>query len=554
MPESKEDESLKYSKEVAKGSFWTLSGSMVFYAFSFVFTIFVARFFPMEQVGLFYLAAGIISLPDLVTDLCLSNSLARYIPFFEAKGERGREHQLINLSFGAVIASSVFLIAAFWLSAGWLAYALHNPSLAYIIQLVTPFLLANNLLKVSAAYLRGRTDMKGSSILQIVQNSLKLAFTVLFFYLAGASAAVLSMALILSLLCAFIFFFLKYYPAVRRLPQPAHPRSGAAVLRELVPFGLTMTLLSSFWIIFQSSNQILLGYLTEPAKAAGAIAVFSIVSNLASVLAVFPGAVTGIFLPLISRLYGKGAIHQMGPLAYTAQRWALFLAMPIAAIMIVFSADALDLIYGNSYAAGAVAMSIIVAAFLIRSLSDALSLSLSATRNMGLQLKVMLIAGLVSLALSVLLIPVFGITGSALALFAGFGVTTILLRGYTLKTLGFGFAPGLWRILLSGVLTLAVLFLIRPSALALSHALLDASFGGLYAGKAVQIAYLGAMSAISFAVFQLFIVAFKCLKRNDISLFIKGLRKMGVPDSLAAPLISVVSVGLEREPRFGTSG
>jgi len=396
--------------------------------------------------------------------------------------------------------------------------------------------------------------MKGASILQIVQNGLKLAFTASLFYLAGASAATLALALVLSLACAFLFFFLKNYPDVRRLPRPPHPQSGTAMLRELVPFGLTMTLLSSFWVLFQSSNQMLIGYLTEPSKAAGAIAVFSIAGNLAFVLAVFPGAVTGIFLPLISRLYGKGAIHQMGPLAHTAQRWALFLAMPVAAAMIAFSADALELLYGNGYAAGATAMSIIVAAFLIRSLSDTLSLSLSATRNMRLQLRAMLVAGLSSLALSAFLIPGFGITGSALALFAGFGLMTILLRGYTAKMLGFGFAPGLWRILLSGALTLAVLLSIRPPALALAHGFLDACLGGLYGGKAVLMICLAAMAAVSFALFQLFIMAFRCLRENDLALLIRGLRKIGVPDSAAARIRSVLAMGVEREPRGRPSG
>jgi O-antigen/teichoic acid export membrane protein len=283
----------------------------------------------------------------------------------------------------------------------------------------------------------------------------------------------------------------------------------------------------------------LLGFLMEPSRAAEAVAVFSISANLALVLVVFPGAISSIFFPLISRLYGKGAFQQMGALANTAQRWALFLTIPVAAVMAVFSGDLLAALYWESYVGGAAAMSIIVLALLIRSLSDTFSLSLSATRSIAPQLKVMLVSGMVAIAMSILLIPILGMLGSAMALLSGFALATVLLRRQTMKILGFGFAPGIWKILLAGILSCSLLFLARYYSSPWIS--LD-----IYQSKLIHLAYLAAMGAFSFLLFHLFAIIFKCLKKNDLAVLEKGLKKIGVPKMIAAPIQKIMSLGLER--------
>ena len=76
------------SREVAKGSFWSLAGSVFFKLSSLLYVVLLARAASQDDIGTFYLALSAMSLIWVFSDLGISGALTRYVPFFEGTAIR----------------------------------------------------------------------------------------------------------------------------------------------------------------------------------------------------------------------------------------------------------------------------------------------------------------------------------------------------------------------------------------------------------------------------------------------------------------------------------
>ncbi|MBI5046934.1 oligosaccharide flippase family protein, partial [Candidatus Micrarchaeota archaeon] len=111
------EEISEHSKEVAKGSFWSIFGSIVFKLISFLYVILLARAASQEDVGIFYLSLGIVTIVSFVSDLGLPSALIRYVPYYEGKKELGKINQLLKMSYVGVTVVGAVITIILWVGA-----------------------------------------------------------------------------------------------------------------------------------------------------------------------------------------------------------------------------------------------------------------------------------------------------------------------------------------------------------------------------------------------------------------------------------------------------
>lgn len=533
----------QHSAEVAKGSFWSLAGNALFKLVSFAYVVLIARAASQEDIGTFYVALSAMSLIWVFSDVGISGAFTRYVPYFEGKGERGKIRDLLFTSFRCLGLLSLLLIAILFWQADAIGALYSNPSLPEAIRILSAYVLLGNLFRLNYLYLQGIADIRSSQLYQNLQNLMKLVFTLALFYMFGASVATISAGFVLSFLAAFLISFIPVFRSAMAMSGPEH-LGRHELVSEIIPLGMTVAVVQYFSTIIASCDKLILGYVADPSSSAAMVAVYSMALTLASVLMVFPGSVGSIFLPIVSRLSGKNDLAGMRDVMATAQRWSLFITLPVAIVMVAFSSDMLTVFYGIDYASGALAMSLFTIGLAIASFSFMVSLALTAMRLVKIELMVAAACGIINIVLNALLIPQYGMVGAAAASVASFLISALLLSHYAVKLIGYRSPPESYKLLLSMASVLLVVLLVRPPISQAASSIIAQAGAGEYLPKAIYLAILGALIFASGALFVAASLALKCFRGEDVSLMRKVLAKAGVPEPLSAMAEKVASYGV----------
>ncbi len=537
----------EHSKTVARGSFWSLAGGVFFKLVSFFYAILVARAAAQDDVGLFNLTLSIVTIAMVFSDLGLISSLQRFVPYYEGRGEKGKIRSLLRSAYWIVLAGGVLFTAALWLASDTLGSVYQSPRLPDAVRLFSTFIIIGGIFRLHYTYMQGRTDIRSMQAVQNMQNLLKLLLTAVLFYFFGPTVPAMVAGFVLSHVIAIA----ASAPYMRKdsadLPRASMLPSGE-LLREVLPLGIMLSVLNTFVIAISSADRILLGYLTEPSAALRTVAIYSYAATLSVVLITLPAAIEAIFLPVISRLVGKDDLSAIRSATDTAQRWTLLLSMPLAIVMMVFSGDIIATLFGAAYRPGALAMSIITFAYLLRCYASGLANVLAAMRLVGLELKVYLLVAAVNVGLNIMLIPRFGMEGSAAATVAGFAVMLAAFGYYSKKAFGFSFKPEIYKITAAGLFAFTAILLLSSFLSGFASSL--PSFGGgelaAYSSKVVYLAYLCLLMALSGAIFGASCILLRCLHPEDVSLLDKVLLKARVPPGMAGIVVRAASLGLNR--------
>jgi O-antigen/teichoic acid export membrane protein len=535
-----------YSKEMAKGSIWAITGQVFFKFISFFYFVLIARAASQEDVGLFLITFGIMSFVAIFSHLGFPASLTRYVPYFEGLKQKGKIRDMLRLSYVLLTVFGLLFTFVIWLAADWIGEVYEKPMLPDAIRMFSVFLLLNNIFSVNVYYLQGRADIKSMQLVQNVQNFFKLVLTAVFFLAFGASLYTLIGGFLTSYLLALIVSLPIVHMKIRDLPKKDGGISKRQLWEEMLPFGLMLTIVSSLWLIIQVSDKLLLAYLVEPAKAAEIVAIYALATTAAAVLIMFPVSIGSIFLPILSRLAGKEDYKQMRSVTEAAQRWVLFVTIPTAIVLGTFSGDILNAFYGPAYATGALAMSIFVLGILVKSFSMMYSFALAALRLVKVELTIAFLTALANILLNILLIPMYGMEGAALASVISLFLMLALSLYYSKKLFDFRFHPCVYKMAFAGLVAFLIVLALQP---ALSSFLpsLSVSGGGelhAYASKVLYLVYVMLLTGIAVFLFMALSLLFKCFMKEDIILMKKTMRKVRSPASLIKLAERIASFGL----------
>ena len=535
----------QHSREVARGSLWSLAGSAFFKLTSFAYVVMLAHAASQDDIGVFYLALSALSLVWVLSDLGISGAFLRYVPFYEGRNEHGKIKELFTISYRYTTAFSFVLVAMLFYHAGGIGEFYSSPLLPDAIRMLSAYVLLGNLFRINYIYTQGRADIKASQAYQNLQNLLKLVLTAALFWLYGPSVATIAAGFVLSFALALLASSIPVFRSVSSIAGGGSI-SRTELVSEIVPLGILIAVVQSFYTIVSSSDRLMLGFMAGPAAASGLVAVYTMATTLALVLMVFPASVGNIFLPVVSRLAGKNDMDAMRAAMATAQRWSLFITLPVAAVMVVFSGDMLAVFYGSSYAPGALAMSLFTLGMVASAFSYPIALTLTALRLVRIELHVAAAVAGANVLLNLLLIPAFSMEGAAFASAAGFVLGAALFTHFAGKHIGFRHPPEAFRLLAAACGVLLIMGLAAPLLSGAASGITGAAGAGEYMPKALYLALLGALICASAALFAAFAILLKCLHAEDAELLRRALARGGVPAGLAIMAENLALRGVAR--------
>jgi len=519
----------QHSKDIAKGTFWGLSGNMLLKLVSFFYLVILTRMATQADIGEFYLGLSVLGIVILVADLGLPGAVIRYLPFYQEKGGMPKVMQLIRVSYAAVSIFSAIVSVIMFLLADPIAGFMNNSGLSQTIRLLSPYILLNSIFSLNSSIFQGVKDIRTQSMLSNIQNIMKLILTILLVFTIGATAFSIAVGFVLSFVVALIisFWYLRKPLSEMGKAQETIGEGPFAILSEVIPFGIMISTINSLWMLINYIDRVMIGYYISEQQ----VAVYTVATSLATLVMIFPTAIATIFFPVVSGLFGKEKKDEMAAVGGTSLRWMLFAIMPLALVMLTFPDSLLRMFYGEGYAVGSLTLVIFTIGLLIRSLSIMHGSALAAMRLVGIELKIAIVAAISNVALNALLIPRFGIDGAAIASSIAFAISTVLFIYYSRKLLGFTFPTESLKAVLAGGIALGFLLLAKPY-LGIIFEMLPAigeETSAELLSKALRLIVFGVLFLAGGALYLASLFLLKSFHEEDSSILSAAMKRVKMP-------------------------
>lgn len=380
-------------------------------ALQFALVLVVTHGLPSQTAGAFLEAVALFMILSNWTELGADTGVVRMVPRLRATGREGDLRALVRAAVipvalaGAAAAALVLVLSG---PASQLFFGSAAQSGRTFLIVLAPALPLACVLTVLLAITRGFGRMRPFVLITNVwMPGARLVAVAAVIVVVGADSAALAMAWALPLVVGITVAIVAVRRELRWRPVTA---PSPDVAGELWRFSIPRALAVGCAVTVNWVDVLLVGAIVGPRSAA----VYAAISRLSVIGAYGLQTIGMVVAPRMSTLMAVDDVPSLDHLYQAATRWAVIVSWPFYLLMLVF-APLFARIFGEGYTSGATALAVLAAAGLVNlATGNAMVLLLMAGKSSWNLLDS---AGsmIVNVALNLLLIPPFGITGAAIA-------------------------------------------------------------------------------------------------------------------------------------------
>ncbi|MHC4622332.1 MAG: flippase [Planctomycetota bacterium] len=406
--------------KLAKGTGISLVGSVAGRLLLFLSHVVVARFLGAEVFGVFVLAAVGVKVAELIARLGLDTATMRFVSLYRNESPEKLKGTLIS-SIAIGFLNGVIVGILLYFAAGVLSERIFRQrELSRIIRLLSfciPFMAS---MRIVAASTRGfQTTRFSVYVMDIIQPLVNFALIIVLLLLRAGIKGVLYafvMSHIAGLVAGLYFLLKQRFLDLTKTIQPQYN------IRELISCSAPL-LVNGFLVFLMAwTDTIMLGIMRTSAD----VGVYRAAVQIPLLMAVILQASNSIYAPVGAELFFRGQMGRLGSILKTTTRWVFTLSLPVA-IVFVFSAKQLMLIFGPEFVnPGAAVLVITAAGQLVNAATGGIGYTLIMTGRQNIQVFNSMAMVACNVVLNCLLIPGLGGTGAALATAFSLAVINVL--------------------------------------------------------------------------------------------------------------------------------
>jgi O-antigen/teichoic acid export membrane protein len=416
----------------------------------------LAKMYGPAQLGFYALGATLVHVANILSQFGMDNGVVRYVAHYGAKGDTERVRGTILQALGFTFGLSLVFSASMFFGAGFLAETVFDKpfleTMFRVFSLALPFF---TLMSMTLWTIQGFQTVRHATIVkQILRPLANLALIFVFYFLGveilGAVAAyILSMALGSAVA---LYYLWRVFPKL--LDREVKPRYES---RALFAVSGPMIIANFTQYINLWTAVLVLGVFT----GAREVGIYDVASRTASLSTLVLIAFAGIFSPMISSLYQQGLTRDLGYLYKDVSRWAFTGALIFFLITALLAKDIM-LAFGDEFLPGWPVIVIVAAAQLFNSSVGPTARVLAMTGRQRMVMTATISSALAAVALNLLLVPILGILGAAIATATALMVSNSLSLFFVYRSLGFWpYELRYAKPLISGFAAAAAVYLVR---------------------------------------------------------------------------------------------
>jgi O-antigen/teichoic acid export membrane protein len=388
---------------VAKNTFWLTAGNLTGRLIKAALIIYVARVLGAAGYGVFSYAVSLAGFFSLFSDIGITGILIR-------EGARNPKAlpEYLATSFG--IKAGLLLITNIAILTIAPFFAGNVPEVLPLIPVAALLITFDSIRELAFAVVRSKEKMQTEAGISIITN---VAITILgigaiFFFDATP------MSLMIGYTLGSVVGTIAAYWIVREdLQNPFkyfRKKLVMPMIMEGLPFGL-MGLLGSLML---NIDTLMVGWLTSAADAAKTLGIYAAAQRPVQVLYIVPSILSVVFFPALARLATLDKARFRN-LLENALSLSFLIAIPLVVGGLILGSDLMLMLFGPEYISGTATFKVLLFTLMVVYSGGFIAnavLAFDSQKSFWLYLALGLISNIV---LDFILIPLFGIFGSALA-------------------------------------------------------------------------------------------------------------------------------------------
>jgi O-antigen/teichoic acid export membrane protein len=415
------DELVSVAEDSARGSFFLVSGTAASTVILAISTILVGRLLGSELYGMYTLALVIPNLLLLFTDLGIDQGIIKFTASLRLKGEAQRAAKIIKhgLLFKAIAGVLVFLVS-YALADILASFLLQRPDMTFYIRIISTSILFQAIFATQTLAFVGLDKAEYTALAVNIQAFAKAIISIMLvllgFGVLGATVGFVSGYVIAAVSTTAILFLL-----MREKQDPIDDFHIGESLKTLMHYGTPLylsALLTGFTPFYQS---IMLSIFTTY----GDIGNYNAAGNFSAIMAIISGPITTALLPAFSKI-DSSTKRRIKVFFKLANKYTVLIVVPIATLMIVFSTEIVQIVYGSTFQSASLFLAMYYFLYFLVGLGYlALNSFYNGIGETGTTLKINIIIFVTIAILSPFLTKAYGVPGLIIAFLVANGAGTI---------------------------------------------------------------------------------------------------------------------------------
>ena len=376
--------------------------------------VIVTNGFSATLAGTLFTATSAFLILQSAALLGTDTGLVRWLPAHQASGRVADLPRTLVVAAVPAVGLSVVVAVAIWFGAPSLAPVLVGTEAASTMVEMLRVLAV--VLPVAAAYelvlaaTRGAGSMRPTVVVDNVGRLGLQAVAVLVTYLAGGQALALALAWSLPYVLGLVVAAGWLRLQVARAATPAAPTPWLVLAREFWAYTAPRAIARVVQAALKRSDIVLVAALSSPAEAA----LYTAATRFVVLGQLFVQAVQQALSPQLSALFARGDRDAANSVFQAATIWSLIVAWPLYLVMAGF-APTLMKVFGGGYEAASDVVVILSLTMLLATLCGSVDSALLMAGRSWQSLGNNVVALAVNVGLNIVLIPIDGIRGAAIA-------------------------------------------------------------------------------------------------------------------------------------------
>ncbi|WP_056934595.1 flippase [Thermococcus barophilus] len=487
--------------KIARGTGIIFAGTVISMFFGFLSRVIIAREFSKAEYGVFNLALTVLSIGLVIATLGFPNALPREVAFYREKMPE-KVDKLISTALIIVAVNSFVIMMLLIFGSGFIAQVFNEERLGYTLKVVVFALPFSALTGVIISTTQGFGRVREKVYFQNVVYPVLWLTLVLSFAVLNLPFASIFWAYVLAQSLTCLALFLEVFRVRIFEIKPYFDRKIGI---KLVKFSVPLMLTGIAGFIMTWTDTLMLGYY----KGSDVVGLYNAAAPLARLLPVFLNSAAFLYPAMVSPLYVQGKLEEMKRVYQVLTKWIFLLTLPIFSLMFLFPETVINFLFGAKYVSASSALQILALGFMFHTFLGLNGLSLVVIGESRFILISSIVSATFNVILNVMLIPVYGMEGAAVATAASYFLGNVLSSAKLYKETKIH--PFSWNYVKPLVISFVLLGVIKG---------LNLKVPGIWYAVPILVVFLG--------VYTLLVLLSRSIDKEDVELLLAVEKRLGV--------------------------
>lgn len=452
---------------VLKNTFWLTSGTVISRVIRAVFIIYAARILGTEGYGVISYALSLAAFFQIFTDIGLSSLLTR---------ESAKNPEKIS-----AYLSTTFYLKLVILAATVIVMVIASPYFTKtaeavpLIPIMAVLLVFDSLRTFGFSVTRAKNKMEWEAFLTIATDVFITALGI-FTLLTAPRPMEIAYAYTLSTALGFLLVFFVLRKQLKGILTAFDKELVRPIVTKAWPFAI-MGLLGGFMI---NIDTIVIGAF----RSTGELGLYAAAQRPIQLLYLFPSLLAASVFPILSKLVHENRFEAVKRVIEKSLAAVLAVALPITIGGIIVARPLINLVFGAEYGGATLTFQLLLTTVLLVFPGTIIGNVIFAYDKQKIFILSTGIGAATNVVLDLLLIPAYGIAGSAVATIISQILVNAINWGYLRKMNGFAILPHILKISLATALMGAGTFAILLSG---ANVILNLAISALIFGGALYL-------------------------------------------------------------------